>query len=183
MAESERQRLTLFRPCGIGAHLPQMSHLLSQAQQMRKRQLGLHYAETDGYFTLEAKYPHLLVQLEQLTFSWLLAGKHILTNKATLRYYLEAIRYQLPLVQKAPFSIMDEDLAAEGYTDLSIYQQQMARLLYLLETEILPILPDPPQRKEIPVYDGPENIDEFTGEESEDKAEASSIQSEAEGEV
>ncbi len=181
MPESDRQRIALMQPEQRSAHIPRMSHMLLQAQRVRARQLGSYYAKTDGYFTLESYYPHLLAKLEMLTFSWMLAGKHILTNKAMLQHYLEATKVQLAISQKVPFPVIDEEMRAAGYTDLEIYKRQMTQLLYFLETEVLMLLPEAPlPKKEGDGTDG-EDLDEPDGEEPAFTSKTDSTEAENEG--
>ena len=160
----DRIKLTGGGTLNIYAHrqagIPQMSQLLQQ--QTHGTWLHLRSQGGPGYEHLRLKYPHLAAQLEILTCSWLLAGKNILVSKEVLADYLSHTKELLTILQRAPLQMPDTVTPEES---LSMYRQQMRKLLAFLEKDVLPVLPNAPVRKVVGVSDG-QDLDEPDGEES-----------------
>lgn len=176
----ERKRIHLTGGGTMNIFDHRKSGLPKTAQLMRQTNhrtwLDLRMRGGDGMHFLMQKYPHLMAQLEFLTGSWLLAGKSILASKEVLEDYLTNTRILMEVIQRSPLRMPDATSSAE---ELAMYKQQMQKLLVFLEQEVLPVIPESPQREELTLPDG-EGIEQSDGEEPEFKEETNSSQEETE---
>ena len=122
-------------------HAPTQNFSFSNLEKVRdnkaQTRLMLLQRSNDGLRFMEQHYPHLIAELENQTVGWLLAGKYILTNKATLQDYIDNSRELMSVMAVPPIII------PEGFTVGSIIARWEI-LLTTLENQIMSLLPDPP---------------------------------------